>query len=241
MACEKIQGIVLSVIKHNDRYNIITVFTKLRGRMVFLSTIGTKGSTKRRSARLLPLSVIESEIKLKGNQEIQFLGDVVPVRVWRDIYFNPSKLPIVYFISEFLGRYFRDFYPDLQTWQFVLEATEILDKCDVSTANFPIWFLIGFLDFAGIMPDFSDYEVGDVFDMRSGVPVAEFPSHKDWVSAENSEYILKLLRMNSFNFHKYIFHERQRREVLEKILRFYSIHYPGVGNLKSFEFLTEIF
>ena len=78
MAIEKIRGIVIDVIKHNDRHNVVTLFTRDRGRIAFLSPVGSGKSARMRNARLLPLSVIETDVNMRQNRELQLLGAVTP-------------------------------------------------------------------------------------------------------------------------------------------------------------------
>lgn len=241
MAIEKIKGIVLNSIKHTDRHNIVSLFTETRGRVSFLSPVGSGKSGKIRNARLLPLSVVESEVKFKGSDSLQFLGAVNPVFVWHDLYFHPLKSAITYFLAEFLNKYFKDASQDPVAWKFIVSAIEEFDKTERSVANFHLWFLIRFLDFAGITPDFTGYRPGDYFDMRGGVPTPFIPTHRDRLSAAETLTLPLLLRMNLTNFHKFRFSASERRQILEKLMKYYSIHFPGLGNLKSLEILSEIF
>lgn len=241
MALEKIRGIVLNSIKHNDRHNIVSLFTETRGRVSFLSPTGSGKSGKIRNARLLPLSVVESEVNFKGADQLQFLGAVNSVYVWHDLYFNPIKSSITYFIAEFLNKYFKEASQDHVAWKFIVTAIGEFDKMDKPLANFHLWFLIRFLDFAGITPDFTNYQKGDLFDMREGLPTSIFHIHSDTLTSSETEMIPLLLRMNLTNFHKFKFSAIQRRQILEKLLKYYSIHFPGLGNLKSLEILSEIF
>ncbi len=241
MAHEKIQGFVLNNLKHNDRHNIVTLFTRTRGRVAFLSPNGKGKSAKMRNARLMPMSLIESDVNFRENQDLHFLGAITPIEVWHDTYFNPVKSAMVYFLSDFLNRYFRESQPDETAWRFIHAALQLLDMSTEGLANFHIWFLIKFLNIAGIMPDFSDYQRGDVFDMRAGIPVIPSQLNSDILGSEVTAKIPFLLRISSTNYHKFKFSGAQRREILNNILKYYSIHFPGVGNLKSFEILMEIF
>lgn len=241
MAIEKIRGIVISVIKHNDKSNIVTLFTENRGRVSFVSATSGSKAGKIRNARLQLMSVIESNVNFKQNQEIQYLGAITPVIVWNGIYFHPVKSAITYFISDFLNKYFREASPDPLAWKFVLSAMNILDKSEQGIANFHLWFLINFLDIAGITPDLSDFSQGDAFDMRAGIPIVFSHIHHDIIPPEQAKYLPLLIRMNSQNFKLFKFSSSERRILISNLLNYYSIHFPGVGNLKSFEILMEIF
>ena len=241
MAIEKIQGIVIDIIKHNDRHNVVTLFTRNRGRVAFLSPTGSGKSARMRNARLQPLSVIETDVNMRQNRELQLLGAVTPYEIWRDLYFNPVKSSIVLFISEFLNRYFRDASPESTAWEFLIAAIRSLDNMQKGLANFHIWFLIRFLDIAGISPDLSNYEDGDCFDMRAGIPVVDGSLHRDILSPEETRILLLLSRITLNNMHHYRLTGSDRRRLLDRLLRYYSIHFPGLSSLKSPDILSEVF
>lgn len=241
MALEKIRGIVIDSVKHNDRHNVITLYTRERGRMSFISSTGTGKRSRMRNARLLPLSVIETEVNVKGNRDLHLLGTIYPLEVWRDLYFNPIKSAITLFLSEFLNRYLRDASPDPVTWDYILYSLRALDKATKGLANFHIWFLIGFLEMAGISPDLSDLEPGDWFDMRAGIPVANSPTHRDSLTPAETVLLPLLSRISLTNLHKFRFTGSDRRNLLERLLHYYAVHYPGLSSLKSPDILTEVF
>lgn len=241
MALEKITGIVIDIVRHNDRSNVVSLYTRTRGRMSFVSPTGSCKSGRMKKARLMPLSVVESEISFHNNRELQTLGSVIPARIWRDIYFNPVKAAISIFLSEFLNRYLRDSSPDPNTFDFIIDSISFLDCIQEGTANFHIWFLTSFLHFAGIMPDLSQLERGDVFDMRAGIPVAEIPNHRDYLSYAETAFLPILARMKPSNLRFYKFSGSERRGILNMLLRYYAIHFPGTANLRSLDVLTELF
>lgn len=241
MAIERIEGIVIDTVKHNDRHNVVTLFTRTRGRMAFLSPAGSGKSGKVRKARLLPLSVVEAQVNIRQSRELHNLGSVTPVEIWHDIYFNPIKSSITFFISEFLNRYLRDASPEPATWDFIISSVRALDNLNGGMANFHIWFLMRFLEIAGITPDLSNYEAGDCFDMRAGNLVTGSSFHRDVLTSAETSLLVSLSRITLANMAAFRFRAAERRLLLDRILRYYSIHFPGISALKSPDILSEIF
>lgn len=241
MAIEKIQGIVIDVVRHTDRNNVITLYTRTRGRISFISPAGSGKNGRMRNARLMPMSVVESDVNFRQNRDLQVLGTVTPYTVWRSIYFNPVKTSIILFLSEFLNRYLRETSPDTATWDFIYSAIRILDSIETGLSNFHIWFLISFLDFAGIAPDMSDYDDGDWLDMRSGITMTEAPLHRDTLDQKETAFLNILSRISIENMSHFRFNGKERRILLEKILYYYSIHFPGMANMRSLDVLSNVF
>lgn len=239
---EKIQAIVLGTVRHTDRHNVVTLYTRTRGRMAVLSPSGAGRSARMRNARLQPMSVIETDIDIRNGRDLPRLGQFAPVCVWREICFNPVKSSLAMFAAEFLGRLMRDSSPDAATWDYIYSALQVLDASPASRlANWHIALLVSLLGFSGIMPDPSTWEPGRWLDMREGRFTVFPPSHADRLEPGYAAAARTLMRMDFFNAPRYRFSRAERREATSMLLRYFSIHFPGVANLRSPEILGEIF
>lgn len=238
---ERLSGIVLDTVKHNDRHNVVTLFTRQRGRVAFLSPAGNGKAARMRNARLQPLSAIETDVNFVESRSLHILGSITPIEIWRDIYFNPVKSAIAIFMTEFLNRYLRDSSPDPTTWDFVLAAVRDLDCRSCSAANFHIAFLVRFLEFAGISPELDNYEKGDFLDMQAGEPVAYRPINHNYLSPEEAAFLPLLSRINFANAHRFRLSADQRRLILHRLLQYYASHFPWLSNLRSPAILSTLF
>lgn len=241
MASEKITGIVTDVVRHNDRHNVVTLFTRDRGRMAFLSPAGTGRTAAMRRAGLQLLSLVEAEVNIRGDRDLQLLGKFSSPHTWSDIYFNPVKSAIAMFMAEFINNYCRHSGPDPQAWDFIVRSIHILDRSRRGTANFHIAFLISFLQTAGIFPDLENASGRSWLDMQAGTATTLPPPHRDVVEPADMPALMLLSRMNLANYTRFRFSAGQRRRVLETLLKYYAIHFPGLTSLKSPKILAEVF
>ena len=243
MSIERIHGIVIDIVRHNDRHNVVTLYTRERGRVAFLSPASQGKAGRLRNARLQPLAAIAADVNFKGSRELQILGAVTPIEIWRDIYFNPAKSAIAMFLSEFLNTFLRQSEPDASLWDFIFRSVASLDAARGSVANRHIAFLIGLLPHAGIQPDISDFDHNRLqwFDMRGGSFTPGMPPHNDRLDPPEANAIPLLSRITARNASRFRFSGADRRRILLGIIRYYSVHYPGLGNLKSPAILAETF
>lgn len=241
MALEKITGIVTDVTKHSDRHNVVTLFTREHGRVSLLSSTGTGKTARLRNASLLPLSVISTDINFKSSRELQFLGKFSRDILWHDLYFNPVKSAISLFLSEFINSYIRQSPPEPSTWDFIVAAITRLDLAQGGLANFHLAFLIDFLNYAGIRPDLSEWRPDAWFDMQGGTMTIFPPAHRNYLSPGQTDFLPVLSRMNLRTAPLFHFSGEQRRRLLNGLLHYYSLHFPGMANLKSPAVLTEVF
>lgn len=241
MAIEKIEGIVTDVVKHSDRHNVVTLYTRTRGRVSLLSSAGGGKTVQLRNAALMPLSVVSADVNFNPTRELQFLRRFSRERLWKDIYFNPVKSSVAMFLAEFLNAYLRQSAPDAILWDFIVGAVGRLDRMRGGMANYHIGFLVEFLGYAGIRPDLTEWREDAWFDMQGGMMTLSPPPHRDRLTPSESQKLPLLARMNLRTASLIRMTAEQRRQLLRGLLHYYSIHFPGLGNLKSPAVLAEVF
>lgn len=252
---EKIDGIILEMVKHNDRNNVAVVYTRTRGRMAFLVPLGKSMKSRSKLSSLLLLARVSGDVRIRPGKDIHNLSNITSAHSWRSLYFNPVKSTLVFFLSEFLGRFLRQAPPDENLWNYIIYSLETLDNLPAEKiANFHIAFLTGLLHISGIMPMLENYQPGMIFDMQTGeyrFPELQFgiisanrnqKLHGQMVlNEQESQFLTKLARINYRNMTKFRFNRVQRSEVLDRLLQFFSLHLPIGSNLKSLDVLKEIF
>lgn len=244
---EKIIGIVLGTVRHSDRHNVTGIFTRERGRMAFLTPTGTSRQSRQTASCFQPLSIVEAQVNINPTHDLHVPTAVARVEVWRTIYYEPRKMTVAMFISEFLGRLLRDSPAEPMLWDFISQSVKLLDTMDddASIANFHITFLVGLMRMTGIIPDLGGYSPGMEFDMKSGRMVLPFSLQGGArglrIDAERSSFLPKLIRINYANSHRFRFSGRERSEILNEILLYYGCHFPGCNHLRSLDILKEVF
>lgn len=238
---EKLKLIVLGVVKHSDRNNVLTAFDDTRGRMAFLIPTNTSRTARMRNSLLMPLSVVEIEANLLKGRDLHTIKSVAPITLYKSIYFNPIKSSIALFLSEFLNRLLRDAMPDQDMWLFIVHSLQQLDSMNRGVANFHIYFLFALAEYLGIAPDTTKYENHAYFDMRAGCYTYHRPTHNAYLQGQEATLPAILGRMNYRNLHLWQFTREERRSIVKHILDYYEIHMPGLSSLRSIEILRQLF
>ena len=237
---EKIRGIVLDIRKHNDNNNIVTLFTPSHGRLTFISSVSSSRAGRLRQARLLPLALIETEFNYNPSKNFHRLGTFSLSEVWDDIYFNPIKRIMIFFISEFLNRIIRASMPDPLLWSHIKESITYFNNDKDRFYDFHLTFLISTLQFLGIQPDSTTYSNGYIFDMREGKFCYHKPLHNDFLDERESKIASILLKSGGKCIPRLKLSRNHRNTILDNLLRYYEIHYPGTGNIRALETIREI-
>lgn len=238
---EKIEGIVVAIVRHSDRHNVVTLYTRSRGRVSLLCSVGAGRNARLRNARLQLLSVIESDVSFRAGRDLTLLGQFAPARIWRDIYFSPPKMGLLFFLAEFLNRFLKTEGPETLTYDYIVEELQRLDNLRSGVGNFHLSFLIGLLEISGISPDVAQYEKGDWFDMRNAEFTPFRPLHNDRLAPEEARVAAALLRLGRQGIMRLPLDRIRRAAILDSLLRYYSIHFPGLGQLTSMEILRELY
>ena len=248
---ERIEGIVTEIIRHNDAHNVVTLFTRTRGRMAFLVPVGKSKSGRLRNSVLNLMAVVGADVNLRPGKELHPLRQVHPLRLWHGIYSHPVKSSLLFFLTEFSHRLLRQYPADERLWDYLIGALELLDGLpDRELANFHIAFLIRLLPLVGILPVAEKWLPGMEFDMLSGEMV-----DKDKIldglgsdrirsvllSEGESRLVPLLARMNFTNMSRFRFTPSQRYLALERMLAYYSVHLPLGTDFKTLPVLRELF
>lgn len=238
---EKFRAIVLSTVRHSDKTNIVSLYTDTRGHLsvAVQAPAQTRGG-RLRAAALMPLSVIEGEVNFNGVSILLPMRRFSSLRANTRIIGNPFKSAIAMFVSEFLMRLLRESPADETLWNFLAVSIATLDAT-TEPANFLPTFLSLLTRYTGIRPDTADYHDGAVFDMREG-RFAEFhPLHNDTVSGDEARVLLLLSRLSYRNYTLIRMSVESRRRILNGLLHYYAVHFPGLERLRSPEILSGLF
>lgn len=238
---EKLNGIVLHILRYSDKNSIVHILTDKCGRMAFLLPQGNTKSARMRNAMFMPLSVIEFEAKILPGRDLHTFRDARSLATFNNIYIDPVKNAIAMFVCELLSRSIQESEENTPLFRFISASIDLLDSMQSGVANFHIWFLYNLGAFLGIQPDTDTYRKGYWFDMVNGIFTRECPSHSHYLSPAEAPAIILLSRMTSRNLHHFQFNRTQRGDILDIALAYYRLHNSTLGNLRSPEILKQLF
>lgn len=232
---------MLGRVRHSDRTDIITLYTRERGREAFAVAAGSGRAAQARAARLQLLSVVEFEASRKPGLEMGRMGQIASSRVWHSLYRDPEKGALVFFLSDFLNRLLRESAAEPLIWEYIIEEVGRLDRMEGGIGNFHISFLMGILPLAGIEPDWEGWREGSWFDMRTGEFTLWKPTGACHLSPEEAKSAARLLRAGSHAVGRMRIGRKMRGRILDALLAYIGVHYPGAANLGSLSILREIY
>ncbi len=238
---EKLSGIVINVIKYNDKHNIAHIYTDKLGMLAFLVRQGTTHAARMRNAMFMPLSLLEFEANLPPNRDLGTLHDVRRSATLMSIYSDPMKNAIAMFLSELLSHTIQEQEQNMVLYSFIKSCILRLEEANSSVANFHICFLYRLGQFIGIQPDIDSYREGYWFNMNEGVfAQSPHPGTKSLPPAQ-AQVLPLLSRMTFDNMQHFKFSRDQRNMMLDVMLTYYRLHHSTLGTLRSPDVLKQLF
>lgn len=231
-----VTGIALRTIRHSDRNSILSLWTAELGR-ISVAVPADKGKRASRTRALtMPLSPVCAEVDVRPDRSIYNFRELRPALLTTGISCDPAKTMTALLLADFLEVSLRDMQPDRLMTAFMLESIAAFDAMSKAAAvNFHIYFLLRIARFLGIEPDWS--EAGTLFDLREGSFKASAPLHGQFLDEAATTALRAFSRMNTRNLARYRLTTTQRRDILGKILLYYSIHHRPVLSLPSLEIM----
>lgn len=230
----KILNIIpLRLTPHSDRTSVLQAYSLEMGAVSFAVPAGSGPGAARRRALLQPLTPLEVEAQIFPGRELHtFREPRARIRI-HTILSRPERAAVAMFIAEVLQNILRQSDADSSTFNYIEQTVELLNNPSVPVGNFALMFLRGLTVCLGIEPDSHDYRPGMLFDMIDGCFRRSAALHGNSLSAVESAAAAGLLRMTWHNHHAFRYSAAERREVLDRILEYYSLHYAPLTNLKS--------
>lgn len=187
------------------------------------------------------MQCILADINFNPSHELQYARNFEVTHPWGLIFSDPMRMTMAMFLSEFLNKLLREAQPDARLWDYLLRCLSLLNSPRGGSPNFHIVFTATLSAFVGITPDVAQYGRNAIFDLRAGSYTYLPPSHSDVVRPPLSRWPLILSKLNYSNCKALHLSGADRYTLLSAILRYYSLHFPGMQNFKSLDVMRDVF
>jgi DNA repair protein RecO (recombination protein O) len=158
-----------------------------------------------------------------------------------DIYADIRKSCIALFLAEILTTVLREESPNFELFDYIEESIKYLDGCKSGYANFHISFLSGLSSYLGFEPGKRSDPEHKYFDLLNGTFVSLPPLHSAFANPEISDILAEFFSASFDNMSTIPLTGGLRNEVLETIIKYFSVHLPGLKKINSIDVLKEIF
>ena len=225
---EKTRGIILNQIKYTDSGIVANLYTRDFGRQSFI----IKGIRNKKAGKhnilFQPMFILDLEMNYKASREMQVLKEFSVSFSPFEIYSTVKKSCVAIFLGEVLTSVLREESPHEEMYDYIEESIIYFDQCKDGYANFHIAFLAGLSSFLGFEPGQRISEDDKFFDMANGTFVPIPPVNGNYASIEVSNKLAEFFASSYEIVGNIALSGIMRNEVLDTLLRYYSLHLPGL-------------
>lgn len=240
---QTVECLALRTVKYDDRRSIVAAWSMQLGRLSLMVPDGSGREARRRRALMMPLSLFAGEIDLRPGRDIHAIRDVRPLTVAADTMADPAKSVVALFLAEALERLLRVPAADEALTAFIFDAVGRLNGLDrpSAVANFPIIFLSRLATYLGIAPDPAQWRPGRWLDLAEGIYRATPPTSGPCLDPGQSAVAAMVGRLCFDSGSRLRLSRPLRREILDRILEYYTLHHSRLDNLNSLAVVKDIF
>ena len=223
-------GILLNRISYSENSLITTFFTEKSGIQKFIFLGG-----KKKAGNLFPLGIYELTYFKRPDSELGKLNQAILDNSMNDIFFNPVKSVIAFFVSEILYQGIKSEEKDSELFSFINQEINNLEN-QKEVRTYPALFLLNFISHLGIKPHVEDAN-SHYFNLEQGV-FSACPSSLDKSVHSNASIAIRDFLIEAENYHELL--HQNAKEVVSILIAYLTIHLPNFKGQKSLEFAKEI-
>ncbi len=233
------KAIVFSAIKYSEADLIVSCFTETAGiKSYLLRHILKSKKGKLKASYFQPLTQLELIADHKNKGTLEYIKEAKVALPYQSLHTDIVKSGLVMFLAEMLKNCIREEEANPELFTFLEYSFQWLDESD-EVANFHIFFLMQLSLYLGFFPDATNFEE-KYFNILEG----------NFQSKNTSNYCIEGTQIENFklffglNFdtlETVKLTKKQRKELLDLILAYYSFHVQGYQKPKSLEVLNQLF
>lgn len=238
---EKTRGIILHQIKYTDSGIVARIYTRKFGRQSFI----IKGMRNRKAGKhtilFQPLFILDIEMNFRQNRELQMLKEFSVAFSPYGIHADIRKSCIAIFLGEVLNAVIREESPHEELFDYIVSSIVYFENCQDGFYNFHISFLAGLSSFLGFEPAMKKNEDNRFFDLKEGIFVTMPPVHGNYANEQVSDILAGFFEASFDGAGIIPLTGALRYEVLETLIKYYSLHLQGMAKIKSLDVLKDVF
>lgn len=236
----KTRGIVLKNTLYSENSVVVQVFTEKFGIQSYLINGVKKAKAKIPFNILQPLHLLEMVVYYKANTQIQRVSEARPLPIFKSIPYHVVKNTVVQFLNEVLYKSIRQQQADENLFDFIYNAINWFDETEDLIVNFHLAFLLKLSRFLGFSPHEQLHKDQKYFDLQEGDFTSVMPVHPYFIDEIDANYFLSLFSTPFEKINEIKLSNTTRRNLLDKILVYYTLHTASFGQIKSHQILEEV-
>ena len=235
-------AIVISTLKYNDSSLIVSCYCERLGLKSFIvkGVLKSKKGLIRKSF-FQPLNILSiiTHYQKNKSQKLHFFKEIKIVEPLQKIHLDIKKNNTALFISEILRKTLpEDGGINIKLFDFLRKSILDLERKIISSA-FYLKFLIELSGFLGFYPNMENIN-NSFFDLETGC-FSGIEKNGNSIKGESLEEFKKILNTPFDRVNSVSISSNLSKDILQNLMKFFSIHLQSFNNLKSHKILNDLF
>jgi DNA repair protein RecO (recombination protein O) len=240
----KTKGVVLRITKYGETSLISLIYTEQFGIQSYLiQGVRTQGPKKKYQPNYFqPGAILDLIIYHQEQKSLQRIQECKWSFLYDSLLANVVKNSIMLYIIELITKTIKQPETNHNLFAFIEDALIWLDKCPTEkTASLPIYFALHLSGFLGFQLNNDHKEKNNILDLLNGKFIAEMPEHTQIHQGTMIEQIKELMKvMHPNELTEIPLNRNTRKEILDLLEKYYSIHLPEFGKMKTLPILKQL-
>ena len=232
------RGIVLTHVRYGETSAIVHIYTDLFGQQSYMVNSVRSARNKGKNVLMQPLTLLQMQVYHKPGKDIHRIKEFKVDYPFVSIPFDQTKRSVAFFITEMMNRSFREVEANPQLFEYIVASVRMLDTMP-NASSFHLFFLGGLTRYLGLFPDLSDHSPNSWFDLQNGMFTNDITPHSQAVDSNDSLLWRNIFDMAGMNDIK--MNSDQRNRITGYLIDYYSLHLPGLGQIKSLDILQSLY
>lgn len=225
---KRTRGIVLGSLKFKETSIIVKVFTEAYGTQSFIINGVRSSRSKGKAALYQALSLLDLIIYYKEGKGLLRISEAKLTTPFQEIPYHPVKRTIGIFLTEFFAKVLKEEEVNSDLFEFIFYAIAYFDHQQKGIENFHLQLLLKSAVHFGYGPQ---------ADLDFVQQLVDAGMH--FTALENEEKFIEQLIKQPFGTEIKI-SSSYRREILDQIIKFYSVHLQEKLEIKSIDVLKTV-
>ncbi len=234
------RGIVFHTTRYSETSAVVKIYTEEFGLMSFLVKGLYNRKSQMRAALFGHLSLLDLIVERREHKSLHYIREVGLNRSVPDFHESISRNAIVLYINELLYKCIREEECNKPLFGFIITALQNLGNKELSVQAFHLLFMLKLTGFLGFSPRLAKTDAGSFFDMEEGLFLDSEPLHRYYISGRPAAALEQLQTMEYDDLKEFRIPSEVRDELLDRLLDYYRLHIPDMGEMKSIKVLQEL-
>lgn len=235
------KGIVFQYLNYSESSVIVKIFTEVFGLQSYIVKGIRSKKSKTKLALFQPLTLLDLVVYHKEGKQLHHLKEVQVAFAYQSIPLNMTKRLLLFFIDELLVKSVREEMANKPLFDWLFNSLRWLDLSNNNMVNFHLVFMMQLTRFLGFYPKKLVKDSPAFFDLQEGQFVAHAPQHSFFTDGKIAQQIGAIYKTTFEDSGDLLISNSERRKLIDTLIKYYSLHLPAFGGLKSVEVLKTVF